>query len=207
MATHKIPTIHVIGDSHSNFFANVAGCKVHHIGPRTMFGLRNGIPVDGYRRIPLDMRNYNAMPGDYVLYVFGEIDVRTHIGRIRDLQHKSLDEVLDDLVATYVKIIKITSETSQTVPIISSVVPPSDLVVNPEYPFYSTLEDRVNIQRQLNEKLKIVTETEKILYLDYAHYYATPIGSLNHAMSDGHVHIMPNCAQQAATELYRLLVK
>ena len=206
MAFPSLPTIHVIGDSHSNFFTYIPGCKIHHIGPRTMFGLRNGIPVTPVQRVPLDMRNYGAKPGEYVVYVFGEIDVRTHIGRIRDLQQKGLDEVLDDLVTTYLDIIQGVSEISLTQPIISSVVPPSDLDVNPEYPFYGTLQDRVIIQQALNKKLEVACAQKNILYLNYAHHYTTPVGSLNHAMSDGHVHIMPNCAQPAAIELYRLVM-
>ena len=208
-----LPIIHVIGDSHSRLFNNVPGCKVRHIGPRTMYGLRHGVP-SGNSRIPLDMRNFGVKPNEYVVYVFGEIDVRTHIGRIRDRiisQHPEnnnlLDEILDDLVDNYIHLILDNQQQSQCLSVVAAIVPPSDLIENPDFPFYGPIGDRVLIQQQLNTKLKDVCHQHNILYLDYISKYTNTDGTLNYEMSDGHVHLHPEQDFVAGEELFRLILR
>ena len=206
--------IHVVGDSHTAIFSTIPECHVHNIFAKTMHGICNGIGdakvfTDNQEIIvdkgPLDVRIFDVKPGDYVIYIFGEIDVRTHIGRIRDVHRKPLERILNDLVEKYMKVISRNTDLSHSIPIIASIVPPSTLGGNTDYPYYGSLQDRIVIQQQLNAKLKSACESRGILYLDYARHYSLPNGSLNHAFSDGHVHIRNECAEMAVQELYKLI--
>lgn len=194
--------IHVFGDSHTGLFTSITGCQVHHLGPKTMFGIRK---VDAINGKPFLVTDYGVKEGEYVVYVFGEIDVRTHIGRIRDILNKPLDFILQDLVDKYLQVVLRNQGQSKSKSIIASVVPPSSLIVNPEYPFYGSLEERVAIQQELNKKLEVACKEHGILFLNYAHYYANTNGSLNHTYSDGHVHVRPDCSRQCKEELYKLV--
>ncbi len=217
-----LPSIHVIGDSHSRLFTQLPGCIVHHIGPRTMYGLRNGLiigeltrygyhlkgdPLPEETRIPLDVRSFGVQAGQYVVYVFGEIDVRTHIGRIRDKTGQGLDEILDDLVKYYIDLIVTNQQESQCLSIIAAIVPPSNIIENPDFPFYGSLEDRIMIQQQLNTKLKLACQQHNLLYLDCNSNFTNPDGTLCYDMSDGHVHLHPKCNIIVGQELYRLILR
>lgn len=201
-----LPNIHVIGDSHSRLFNIIPGCKVHHIGPCTMYGLRNGIRCQD-TRIPLDIGNFGVKAGEYIVYVFGEIDVRTHIGRIRDKLGCHLDDVLDDLVKHYIDLIITNQEQRQCFSVIAAIVPPCDFIENPDFPFYGPIEERVMIQQQLNTKLKLACQEKNLLYLDYVDMFCNPDGTLKYEMSDGHVHLNQDCAMLAGEKLYQLVLR
>jgi hypothetical protein len=190
--------LHVFGDSHSEFFARLPGVHIHHIKAKTMYGLCKETAINGK---PFDVREFGVEKGDITLYVFGEIDVRTHLGRIRDTQKIPQEKLLDDLVKNFLELVKTNATLSGAKVILSSVVPPSDLTVNPNYPYYGTLEDRVQLQKELNRRLSLAGYP----YLDYAHLYSKSDGSIDHRYSDGHVHLRPEYSDRAISLLFKVL--
>ena len=80
--------IHCIGDSHSSVFSgreemqpiwpqrsddNTSFFKSYRIGPATAYQLSNKI------LIIQDIINKNVNSNDYVLFCFGEVDIRAHL--------------------------------------------------------------------------------------------------------------------------------
>jgi hypothetical protein len=193
--------IHVFGDSHSFFcFDKIDGIKVHWLGPRTMHRVgREGL-------LGLNSITFGVQNNDICIFVFGEIDVRCHVGKQRDIYHRSEDEILKELVQQYVNTIIENRKLFQTLHcVIFAVIPPSDNGYNPDYPFYGTLEERVRLTKTLNQYLKDVARESGIYVLDVYENYATSSGSLNPEMSDGQVHINQNCNGPVKEELAKLL--
>jgi hypothetical protein len=72
--------IHAIGDSHVKLnFGGDPRIVVHHLGPVTM----RAVSKDGRNNISL--KELGIVDGDSVIWCFGEIDVRCHIIRQRDI--------------------------------------------------------------------------------------------------------------------------
>jgi hypothetical protein len=193
--------VHVIGDSHSMEFSQIPGCQVHWLGPFTMHRVGNqGLSF-------LHLPDLGVQEGEVVVFAFGEIDVRCHIGKQRDLGNRTLDQVIDDLVHSYLNTILLNRLLyKDLICIVYSVTPPANSD-NPAFPSYGTLEDRIAISKKLNERLASACQQMGIEFLDVYHAYATNEGSLNMNYSDGGVHIHPAYFYVINLKLQEILIK
>lgn len=192
-------TIHVIGDSHSRMFASIADAKVHWIGACTMHRIgRDGLSF-------LNVKNYGIQEGDAIIFVFGEIDVRCHIGKQRDLQKKSEDEIIGDLVRRYLATIQANrAQYKQLTCAICLIIPPTDTIFNPEYPYYGSLSERVAITNKLNQFLYKACQRAHIFCIDAYAPYQDADGSLKQLYGDGNVHIRADCSEPLRAQLHAL---
>jgi len=202
-------TIHVIGDSHGFFCFNnkqslitkdeqslffysknekydAFPFYIHWLESRTMFRVgRDGVAG-------LNIKRYGVGEGDMVVFVFGEVDVRCHIGKQRDEKQREEQEVIDSLASSYIAAIKSNMKNYSSLKcVVMSIVPPSDKGFNIAYPYYHTLADRVKLTRSLNDNLRNKCERNGIYYLDIYSLFAKEDGSLNESISDGIIHIHP----------------
>lgn len=217
-------TIHVIGDSHGFFCFNnqeslitknensafvyaknnmniMFPFCIHWLESRTMFRVgRDNIAG-------LNIKQFGVQEHDVVVFVFGEVDVRCHIGKQRDEKNRNEDEVIDSLATSYIATIKnnMMNYTSLKC-VIMSVVPPSDKGFNPSYPFYDTLANRVQLTQKLNERLKNKCDLNGIYFLDTYSIFAQADGSLDQSLSDGIVHIHPRNNRCIKNRLIELLL-
>lgn len=196
-------TIHVFGDSHASFcFRSIStlavlpvsiGSKnlvlpleIYWLGPITMHRVgRDGLSF-------LDLRNYFIQEKDVVVFVFGEIDVRCHIGKQRDTKNRDLAEIIETLATNYINTILQNQKLfSSLTCIVCSVTPPIDGYGrnNPEYPFYGQLSDRVAITCELNKKIQQLCQKHNLLFLDFYDLYTDHQGALNLKFADPTVHI------------------
>lgn len=134
--------IHIIGDSHSLMFAEIHECLIHHIGPVTMHRIG---------RDSLNICNFGIHNHDFIVFVFGEIDVRCHIGIQRDRHLRSEEDIINTLIDNFIRSI-LDCSTGNNQLMICSVVPPTDTYFNPDFPFYGTLQDRVLLTNKLNTR-------------------------------------------------------
>ena len=173
--------IHIIGDSHSLMFQNIEGCIIHHVGPITMHRIgRDGINI----------KNYGVRENDFVVFTFGEIDVRCHIGIQRDKQNRAVEEIIETLAQNILlSILQNNRQFTNIHFLICSVVPPTNAHYNPQFPFYGTLVDRIMLTKKLNRNLKSKCESRNVGFLDIYDFYSLENGELNPAMSDGIIHI------------------
>ena len=127
---------------------------------------------------------------EYIMYIFGEPDVRIHLHKQINILGRNEDDVISTLVHKYVnKLLNITPK--QTRIIIRYVLPQR------EYSMYGTtyipvgdIEDRVRYTHKLNTELKHVCETGGILY--YENYLQNELvdtrGILKDKYCDGLTH-------------------
>lgn len=214
--------VHVFGDSHSiaNFRFRKNTLKnfpitstfnyknfsisffIHWLGPKTMYSIgRDGLNI-------LNLKKYDVLENDIVVFVFGEIDVRCHIGKQRDQYMQSLGKVIKPLVSNYLNTIKQNKALYNNVKcIVLSILPPTNAILNLEFPFYGSIKDRVNITKRLNSKLQKACLSENIEFLDIFDFYANPDGTLNAALSDQTVHIGLGKNKPIKMKLLKILTK
>lgn len=216
-------TIYVIGDSHASFCfrsghnlqkietstlitpssANSSETlKIFWLGPITMHRIgRDGLDF-------LNLKNIGVAEKDVAVFVFGEIDVRCHIGKQRDQKKRSIEEIVSKLVENYIKtIISNRNLFFELTCVICSVVPPIDGSdrVNSDFPFYGTLSDRIEITRILNQSLKKAANENGFLFLDISSFYQDALGGLSHTFADRTVHIDYKYNGYIKRKLLRLL--
>ena len=198
--------VHVFGDSHSSYlFSNGHQGRlylersyyqfqhlneslylpfvIHWLGPITMYRIgRDGISCNEIK------------DNDIVVFVSGEIDARCHIGKQRDKYKRSLEEVIETLVRNYVAaILKLRDAYNNLTCVVSMIVPPTDVTFNPHFPYYGSLEDRIQVTRLLNKKLEREYSLNNIYFVDKYNEYCTEYGDLRSDISEpGNVHVVFN---------------
>ena len=238
--------IHVFGDSHSRLYGSKSLtdyiCNVYYVGAITMFRIgRDKLLIDDLKKISktwyADYKT-NAKPmykhlnypdidtvnkGDYVIFVFGEIDVRNHLIKQSNKQHKPIINIIKDLAESYVSTIARNKEIYPDVNlIIQSIMPPTceKNVLEPtkDYPHYGTIEERVLVNKLLNTELKRLCEVYNIKFLDTTTYYendnsAYPVnglekscleGELDKRIKDASVHVDMNYPEGYVVALKQL---
>ena len=176
--------------------------QVHWIGPRTMHRVgRDGLNGLNVKEL------VNTQKGDVVVYVFGEIDVRRHILYQVFEKKRKQEEVINTLVKNYIDTIEENTKFSQTLPIVFSVPPPSTQPSKKSLKQpYTSANLRIQVTKQLNQKLQQVCQEHNILCLNINDEYATPKGYLQPKKSGG-VHISPDCNDYIKKALITLLLK
>jgi hypothetical protein len=143
----------------------------------------------------LDFSNYGIPDASLIILVFGEIDVRCHLLRIRDKTHGDLETLVKRLVYSYYQTLL---DNLKRLPnskfIIRSVVPPVEIPASLEYEFnpYGLLSDRVYTSKLLNQVLRQNAPKYGFYYLDAYTDFCNESGSMNLYFNDGNVHLNEN---------------
>jgi len=178
--------IHTIGDSHShNGWVDIVN---HHLGPRLCYSF-------GRDKLDFcDIRHYNMVDGDTVVFCLGEIDCRCHI-------HKHISEnnthhnIIDNIVENYFAAIKINVATCGIQfkhVCVYNIVPPiqkHNTPEDPHQPYLGTDEERRGYVLYFNRKLSEKCHENGFIFIDVYDKYADENGFLRKDMSDGKVHI------------------
>lgn len=179
--------IFVFGDSHSESFDGPKSVfELAPLGARTMYRMGHG----GLDEIELG--NFGVRDGDCATFVFGEIDVRLHIGRIRDQQERSLDDILEDLVTGYIGAITRTrAGFAELDCLVTAVVPPIGIEHRPNLPefFYGETVDRLEIALRLNLKLEQECRVNGVGFVDLYSPFADEQGLMDPAYLDDLWHV------------------
>jgi FkbM family methyltransferase len=143
-----------------------------------------------------------------VVLVFGEIDVRCHLGRISDSLGQSREEICAKAAEAFLdSVVESMPATGTGRVVVSCVPPPADGpgLINSDFPVYGTWADRAQTTKILNRILKEGAVRRGLLFLDFSAHYSTPEGFLVAALSDGSVHIDRPHAGPIIEELSKLL--
>lgn len=199
--SYSPPIVHVLGDSHSFEFIKVPGCVVHWLGPITMHRVgRDGLSF-------LNLLDHGVLDEQVVIFAFGEIDVRFHILKQRDIYKRDLEEILDTLTENYFATILTNKNLYKNLfCIVYSITPPLESLKN-LLPHFGLIEERVEITKQFNKKLEEKCKEVGIAFLDVFDDYSNADGTLNIALSDNNVHINNDCYQPIYNKLKTILEK
>jgi len=194
--------IYLFGDCHVDEFYGIPDCYPTIIGQTTLHRLgRDKLDV-------LNLTDYNCefRDGDAVVFSFGQIDVGWHICKIRDKQHRDLNEIIMTLAVGYIDAINlITQNYPNLIKVIYSITPPTDYTHVPEKPYIGSLRERVLITKQLNNLIKSMCPMNGIEFLDVYDDYSDENGVLTYVLSDHSHHIERRYNCMIKRRLYDIL--
>jgi len=187
----KIPSaLNLYGDSHSLLLFK--GLQVEH---RNLFEFGKTMFRVGRDQQIIKFNETHNDPNRIFCLIYGEIDVRAHIGKQVYYGHHHM-QVCKNLVDAYMKAIK-TNILSYKAIIIVAVPPPVDPAdhtipghthITP-LPFVGTNQDRVIYTNDINTLLEIACKENGYHFLCPFDYYKKEDGTLNYTLSDGCIHI------------------
>jgi hypothetical protein len=138
---------------------------------------------------------------DTVVFSFGEVDCRAHIGKQIALG-RTENEVIDTLTKDYMNTIRAIARCRVSV---VTVIPPRVIVVavipptarkdyeanylNGGFPFVSSDEERVRYTKSVNARLYELCRQSNFIFFDPYEPYTRDDGCLRRELSDGNVHI------------------
>ena len=178
--------IHTIGDSHAKLNFNDARFTIHHLGPLTMYR----VGIDGEWIISLKELGIKDL--DWIVWNFGEIDVRNHIIKQRDGQNTTVEKIIAPLADNYIQTIFNLARNNSNM--ILAVIPPTDNVGDKTLPKTGELYERVHARNKLNTALYKYADQWGLVYCDPWEPFTEQDGSLRKDMSDGGVHVGINYA-------------
>jgi hypothetical protein len=181
------PVIHAIGDSHVRFnFEAATRIHVCFLGPVTM----HRIARDG--RNALSLKGLGIHRNDVMVWELGEIDVRCHIVKQRDLRREPMERIAESLARDYLHSVEaIQAEIDGLKTVILAVIPPTDRGQNEAFPKIGSLKERIDARNLLNVALEKYCRPLGFAYLDPFGPFEDSNGALKAEMSDGNVHCGP----------------
>lgn len=160
------PLIHVVGDSHVVPFRGSMPFLAHHLGAATAYNLNRKNSTTKSNEQLFKVIN-KLGKRDLLMLSFGEIDCRIHIY----YQYKksdgkySIEESIDRTIANYGEVMAQLKE--RGVNFCVYCVSPATKVGNEyKYPFYGTPEERSQINRMFNDKLRAFCEKNGYKFID-----------------------------------------
>ena len=191
MSGSQIPSaLNLYGDSHALLLFN--GLQVEH---RNLFTFGKTMFRVGCDQSIVNFKDSHNDPEQIFCLVYGEVDVRAHIGK-QVYYGRHHMQVCKDLVETYMKAIK-TNITKYKAIIIVAVPPPVDPsdhkhVHKEPLPFVGTNSDRVIYTNEMNTMLEIACKENGYHFFDPFAFYKREDKMLNFTLSDGCIHIGKN---------------
>ena len=194
--------IHVFGDSHArNNFNRIQKCMIHSIGAITMNRIGRD-KIDFF-----NVSRYGVQENDTCIFVFGEIDIRCHVLKQRDLFQRNVDEILSTLAKNYMStILQNKAQYKNLHCIVCGILPPTNMANNPNFPIHGSLAARMKTTKKLNQNLKRLCKQHNLKFMSLYKEYALN-GALNPALSDGNVHIGGGQNGTVKKKLSKLLLK
>ena len=178
--------IHTFGDSHSTALNVDDKIIQHHVGACLCYSF-------GREKLNrLNIKDYNVIEDDTVIFCFGEIDNRCHIHKHIN-EHNSYQDIIDNIVVNYFSAIHENVKQYNHLDVwVYNVVPPPSITntwIDEGYPFLGSDQERKNYVQYFNSKIKEYCYFFKYKYFDIYDKYTDKDGHLNKQYSDDHVHI------------------
>lgn len=186
--------IHIYGDSHARY--SFSGLDLSHqnhsCNAITMFRI-------GRDQAIINFHPSHLGPDNILVFVYGEIDVRFHIGN-QILRGRKEEEIIQQLVMAYFNTIKTVAASSYRHIIVTSILPPCQQAecesvngkITHEYPFQLSDTDRVRFRERMNTLLREYCQENHFVFFDPYDFYTRPDGTLKFEYSDTNVHIQEN---------------
>jgi len=138
-------------------------------------------------------------PDNILVFVYGEIDVRFHIGN-QILRGRKEEEIIQQLVMAYFNTIKTVAASSYRHIIVTSILPPCQQAefesvhgkITHENPFQLSDTDRVRFRERMNTLLREYCQENHFVFFDPYEFYTRADGTLKFEYSDTSVHIQEN---------------
>jgi hypothetical protein len=195
------PSILVLGDSHVNIYriSNLnnyfdileiihTDCEDVQRNGKYIPYLMNTISNKGEIYLSHSIEKYKNI--DYIMYIFGEPDIRIHFDKQINILKRNEDEVIETLCKNYIK--KLLDITPKNTKIIIKYILPQRIysMFGSIYTPNGSINDRVRYTNKMNSKIKDLCDINNIYFLD--NYEKNKLinndGSLKDEFCDGTTH-------------------
>jgi lysophospholipase L1-like esterase len=197
-----IPSLFVIGDSHSNVFKFSSLFRVIYIGPATAHNLiKKKSSTGSSQKIQKIIKMLKK--GDILILVFGEIDCRIHIYyQFKKNQGKtSISELIDTTIQNYGKCLKTIQ--GQGIEIcVCGITPVGNERNIYNYLFYAERSIQSSIYQEFNRKLKSYCDLSGIQFLNIYPIVSDEEGLILKDYSDDGVHLNKKILPKIENMLY-----
>lgn len=192
--------VHIFGDSHTRFYTAMPEAIVHHIELVTMH--RAG------RDRAFFLRKMRWRMGRHatIALVFGEIDVRVHIGRIAEQTGTEASAIIDDVVRRFLDAADRHRHGRRL--LVVGLVPPGRLShgFDPVHPDWRTAPERLPLTHLMNAALRRTCSERGFTFVACPDVYADAEGLLRPELSDGSIHIGEDHMDAAIAALRQAIV-
>jgi hypothetical protein len=177
--------VHVFGDSQTNTYEDMPNVIVHRTDGVTMYRM-------GQERVPF-VRNLQRRLGrrSILMFVFGGIDARLHIGRVAEARGRPAAEVIDELVDSFLGAIE-ARRRGRRVLVVGVLPPAANDAIWPLYGCWGTQEQRIAIARSLNERLAQRSADFGFGFVDHYDEYCDEHGRQCPGLTSDGVHLHPH---------------
>jgi hypothetical protein len=190
--------VHVFGDSQSTVYAQVPRAVVHPLPGTTMYRVAEA------RAWFLRRLRKRMGPLSTLVFVFGGVDARRHIGRVAEESGRPIQEVVDRLVDGYLD--SLAGECGGRRVIVVGVLPPApEESIDAGFGYWGTQAQRACVARILNLALADGCSARGFGFVDQSSDYADERGHLPPGLSYDGVHLKEE-ARQTAVENVRAAV-
>ena len=127
----------------------------------------------------INFRSYGIKDNDIIIYQFGEVDCRCHIGK-QLLLGRKIDEITLELINNYINSINENLIGYQNIKIIICCIPPTmnqqyyenlHGPITHEFPFVGINEERIKYTLLVNDLLKKKCIEKSYYFFDYYNHY------------------------------------
>jgi hypothetical protein len=184
-----VPSIFVVGDSHTNVFKSNSLFTVIHIGPATAYNLIKAKSSTGSNE-KIQKIIDTIKKGDIIIPVFGEIDCRIHIYYQFKKNHEncSISELIDNTIYKYGKFLTTLHERGIEI-CVCGITPVGEEKNIYNYPYYAEPSVQSSIYQEFNTKLKDYCEISGIQFLNIYPLVSDADGFLITDYTDDNVHL------------------
>jgi hypothetical protein len=174
--------VHVFGDSQSAVYEGLPNVIVHRTGGVTMYRMgRDGVPF--VQRLQKRLGHRSVL-----MFVFGGIDARLHVGRVAEENGCPVAEVIDELVDSFLTAIDAARQGRRV--LVVGVLPPApNDAIGAEFGCWGTQEQRVAVARALNERLARRCADLGFGFVDHYDQYCDERGGQRPGLSADGVHL------------------
>jgi hypothetical protein len=185
----SVPSVFVIGDSHTSVFKESSLFTVFHIGPATAYNLIKVNSSTGSNEKILKIINM-MKKGDILIPVFGEIDCRIHIyyQYKKNKENISISELIDNTIRNYGKLIATIQERGIDV-CVCGICPVGEEKNIYKYPYYAEQSVQISIFQEFNTKLKSFCDLSGIQFLNLYPLVSDMNGFILNDYSDDGLHL------------------
>lgn len=192
--------IFAIGDSHVLPLGSRRGVFRKHLGPMTLN--RFGRPGQARKALKSTLPFSLSQSGSEdpkslptIVLSFGEIDLRVHVLRQSNNQNISPFRVVDGLIDSVMSAVTELRTITQARIIFLAPTPPTDIVINPQFPTSGSLSDRIAWRRHFCSTLQAKVNglgLPNLAFLDVSESFTSSQGALADEFGDGNVHYSKN---------------
>jgi len=184
--------IYAIGDSHAKFcFRGIPEVTILHIGTITLRRILHSEDT----LLAETIAAIEPTESDFIIFCFGEIDIRCHVKSI--VEHRTtitMEGLLKDWASKYALIIAALQTNGARLGILSIIPPTSKETTKKEvrYPAHGLDIERALYTKTINRHLEEVCKERGWIYFDVYSPYVDESGMLPTERGDGTIHIGDN---------------